>query len=205
MDVRLLAYTPNPDRVCAAAAYTSHKKEAPKEDFKGLDESKVRAFLRKVIGWGHLSVVEHASFTFSVEGISRACTHQLVRHRIASYTQQSQRYVKFSKKDLGKYITPKSIKGKSKKAYKKLMDNAAKTYTQLVDSGVPAEDARYVLPNASPTNIVVTMNGRELLHFFGLRLSKGAQWEIKELAKKMLKEARKVAPGIFENAGPQNR
>jgi len=203
MDVRLLAYTPNPDKVCAAAGYTSHKKEAPKEDFKRLDEKKVREFLRRVIGWGHLSVVEHASFTFSIGGISRACTHQLVRHRIASYTQQSQRYVKFEEEGLKQYVTPPSIKGKEKKLFADFMDGAAKTYTKLVNAGVPAEDARYVLPNASHTNIVVTMNGRALLHFFELRLSKGSQWEIRELAEKMLKEVKKVAPGIFENAGPK--
>lgn len=202
MEVKLIAYTPNPDRVCAAAAFTSWKKKSTKNLFEELSPKEADDFLRKVIGFGHTSVTEHASFTFSVQGVSRACTHQLVRHRIASYTQQSQRYVKFTPEEI-KYVTPKEIEKKPelKRKYDKMIVEIAKFYKEMLDSGVNPEDARYILPNAAETNIVVTMNARELLHFFGLRLCNRAQWEIRELAEKMLSEVKKVAPVLFERAG----
>ncbi|MEM2109124.1 MAG: FAD-dependent thymidylate synthase [Candidatus Odinarchaeota archaeon] len=201
MIVKLLNYTPNPDRTCAAAAFTSWKKLSPKEIFESLTDEEAFKFLRKVIGYGHLSVTEHANFTFSIEGISRACSHELVRHRLASYTQQSQRYVKFSLSEL-KYVKPDTIKESMfNEEYDRLMLQIAEFYQKMLAT-VPVEDARYVLPNAACTNIVVTMNARELNHFFNLRLCNRAQWEIRELATKMLEEVRKVAPILFENAGP---
>ncbi len=201
MRVKLIAHTFQPDRVCAAAAYTSWKKKSAERLMNDLDDRKASEFLEKVMGFGHLSVTEHASFTFSISGISRACSHQLVRHRIASYTQQSQRYVRFKKKDLH-YVTPPSIRRAGlEEKYASLMNQIAEAYEEL-SRYVPAEDARYVLPNAAYTNIVVTMNARELNHFFGLRLCERAQWEIRELAKKMLEEVRKVAPTLFSKAGP---
>lgn len=201
MIVKLISHTPYPDRCCAAAAFTSWKKMSPKELFDGLSDQDANDFLRMVIDYGHLSVTEHASFTFSIEGISRACSHELVRHRLASYTQQSQRYVKFSASDL-KYVTPKTVEeSEFKSEYHQMMIKISEFYTKLCGK-VPVEDARYILPNAVATNLVVTMNARELNHFFNLRLCNRAQWEIRCLAAKMLEEVKKVAPVLFESAGP---
>ncbi|MFH1787088.1 MAG: FAD-dependent thymidylate synthase [archaeon] len=202
MRVKLISHTPNPDIVCAAAAYTTIKDKPPSELFKELMKDKKRAekVLRNVVGYGHHSVIEHAYFTFSIEGISRSCSHQLVRHRMASYSQQSQRYVKFEEMN---YVTPKTVKGAVKAKYDKKMGEIADFYREMLDAGIPAEDARFVFPNAAHTNIVVTMNARSLMNFFGIRCCYNAQWEIKGLADKMLVEARKVAPVIFEKAGPR--
>jgi thymidylate synthase (FAD) len=201
LKVKLLTYTPKPDIACAAAAHTTWKKEAPSDTFEKMSEEDAKKFLKRVMALGHLSVIEHASFTFSISGVSRACTHQLVRHRIASYTQQSQRYVKFEENEV-ECIVPPTIKGDKRDKFMATMKELAKSYKELLDSGVPAEDARYLLPNAATTQIFVTMNARELMHFFGLRCCTRAQWEIRDMSNKMLAEVRKVAPTIFEAAGP---
>lgn len=135
---------------------------------------------------GHQSVLEFADFTFHIEGISRACSHQLVRHRHASYAQRSQRYVE---EDDFSYVTPDSIAKNEDVLYKYscLMNDCREVYQYLVNHGVPAEDARFVLPNACETIIEVKMNGRELIHFMNERLCERAQWEIRELAKAMRK------------------
>jgi thymidylate synthase (FAD) len=157
--------------------------------------------LSKIVGMGHHSVVEHAVFTFSVEGVSRALTHQLVRHRIASFSQQSQRYVPLNEPT---YVIPDTIKADpgAAKTYKDMMNGIWKTYQKMIEAGIPAEDARYVLPNGCTTNITITMNARELLHFFTLRCCTRAQWEIRDLADRMLEICRDVSPVIFRNAGP---
>jgi thymidylate synthase (FAD) len=197
--VRLIAYTPNPDEIAGAAARSCRSQRGASEILKD-DRSKLIKSLKVCMESGHTSVIEHVSFTFSVEGVSRACTHELVRHRIASYSQQSQRVVKSEEK----YVLPPSI-SKNKEAGKKyaeLIKTVWKSYAELIDSGIPAEDARYVLPNAAETNIVVTMNARSLINFFRQRCCNHAQWEIRELAYEMLKQVKKVAPVIFTNAGP---
>jgi thymidylate synthase (FAD) len=201
MEVKLIAHTPDPDRVCSAAAFTSWKKKSMKKLFSDLNDKEANDFLKKVIGFGHLSVTEHASFTFSVKGISRACSHQIVRHRIASYTQQSQRYVKFKPEEI-EYVTPPKIEKNPdlKKKYDSMMDDIAVFYKEMLEKDVPPEDARYILPNAAETNLVITMNGRALLNFFGFRLCTRAQWEIRKVAQLMLKEVKKVAPVLFEDA-----
>ncbi|HDL01994.1 MAG TPA: FAD-dependent thymidylate synthase [candidate division Zixibacteria bacterium] len=201
MIVELINYTPEPDKTCAAAALGCHSHESSKELMKEINDKKIKNVLRYTIERGHLSVIEHASFTFSISGVSRALTHQLVRHRIASYSQQSQRYVKM---DTPTFVTPPSIKNNEKilSEYNKFMDGAWKTYNFLLKEEIPPEDARFVLPNATTTNITVTMNARELLHFFELRCCMRAQWEIRGLAYMMLKKVKEVAPIIFENAGP---
>ena len=170
---------------------------------KGMDEEdpdndKALQLLRGLVQKGHGSILEHCCFTFSIEGISRACSHQLVRHRIASYSQQSQRYVDGNK--FG-YVIPPEIESNPnrKMAYEKWMKLTMEMYNSFMDCGVKKEDARYILPNATTTNIVVTMNARELLHFIELRSSKRSQWEIRELAQEMLKQLKKVAPVIFGN------
>lgn len=210
MKVELISYTPEPDRVCAMAARTCTSKDMPDID----DESNMRA-LRTALASHHDSVAEHASFTFKVEGVSRALTHQLVRHRIGcSYEQQSQRYVDMDRFD---YVTPESIKGRGLRdsnfdpecrnalnvllMYDSIMRQINSCYETLVICGIPEEDARYVLPNACCTNIVVTMTGRALMHFCALRCCRKAQWEIRELAEWMLGEAKRVAPVLFENVG----
>ncbi len=203
MEVELLAFTPNPDRVCAAAAFTSWKKHSTKQLFEELSDKEAFDFLKMVIGFGHLSVTEHANFTFAVKGISRACSHQVVRHRIAAFTQQSQRYVEFEKKDID-LVTPHTIKrnAEAEKKFKETNEQLRNAYIELLKLGIPAEDARYVLPNAAATNMTITMNARELLHFFKLRCCLRAQWEIKELADEMLSKVKKVAPVMFAKAGP---
>ena len=202
MKVNLIKYTREPEKMVAVAARLCYSPVGVDELMDELGDEDVEKLVRFVIKSGHHSTIEHIYFTFAIEGVSRALTHQLVRHRIASYNQQSQRYVKF--KDNFEYITPPSIeKDKdSKKKFDSLISNIHNLYKELLDSGVEAEDARYILPNASETKIIVTMNGRELLHFFTVRCCSRAQWEIRELAKKMLKLVRKVAPIVFEEAGP---
>ena len=160
------------------------------------DNDKALLLLKGLVEKGHGSVLEHCCFTFSIEGISRACSPQLVRHRIASYSQQSQRYV--NGKKFGYVIPPEIEKNPNlKSAYERWMKVTMDMYDGLVGNGVKKEDARYILPNATTTNIVVTMNARELLHFIKLRSSPRAQWEIRELAQEMLKQVREVAPVIF--------
>lgn len=202
MKVKLLKYTPNPELLCAAAAMTSYKGEGTSKLLEKLNLEKARKTLREVMGYGHHSVIEHASFTFSVEGVTRALTHQLVRHRIASYTQQSQRYVKYD--TLEHYVTPPSVleNEEAKKIYDETLMRISDAYQKLLKHEVPKEDSRFILPNAAKTNILITMNARELCHFFKLRCCVRSQWEIREMAIEMLRLAKRAAPAIFENAGP---
>lgn len=160
------------------------------------DSDKALALLKSLVKKGHGSVLEHCCFTFSIEGISRSCSHQLVRHRIASYSQQSQRYVNGKFFD---YVIPPEInKDESRRGeFIEHMNMVMDLYNWFVERGVKKEDARYLLPNATTTNIVVTMNARELLHFIELRSSPRAQWEIRKLAKEMLSQLKEVAPVIF--------
>jgi thymidylate synthase (FAD) len=167
-----------------------------------VDAAGAAVLIRRIIGLGHLSVLEHAVFSFGIEGISRAASHQLVRHRVASYSQQSQRYVAASA-DF-EHVIPPSIAGRPELArqFARAMRDAGKRYVELLAAGVPAEDARFVLPNAAATRIIVTMNARELRHFFTLRCCLRAQWEIRGLAELMLGLVRDAAPVLFERCGP---
>lgn len=200
MNVKLIGFTPNPEKIPAMAAKLTHSIIKP-EDLDKSSEKELKAILENVLNLGHTSVIEHTYFTFAISDVSRSLTHQLVRHRIASYAQQSQRYVNLNNPN---FVTPPKIsKDKDmKKAYDKTMENIWKEYNRLLDLGIPAEDARYVLPNATCTNIIVTMNARSLQNFFELRCCLHAQWEIRQCANKMLTEVKKVAPTIFKNAGP---
>ena len=200
MNVELLSVTPHPENIPALAAKLTHSPSTP-QDLKKSSEKELNTILKHVLRVGHTSIVEHTSFTFAVSEVSRSLTHQLVRHRIASYAQQSQRYVNLMKPQ---YVIPPKIhkNEKMKDAYIQTMDEIWAQYNQLLKMGIPAEDARYVLPNATFTNIIVTMNARALLNFFELRCCLHAQWEIRELAQKMLKLVKKKAPIIFKNAGP---
>lgn len=142
--------------------------------------------IKKVLKSGHHSVLEHVSFTYLISGISRSCSHQLVRNRIASYSQASQRYINFSDKSFD-FVTPPEINKDSEllKEYIDFMNLCKEKYDKFVEAGIKAEDARFVLPNAACTNISMTMNLRELIHVCGLRLCSRAQWEIRQLFEKI--------------------
>ena len=200
MNAKLIGFTPNPEKLPAMAAKLTHTITKPEELEKSSDKE-LKNILDHVVKLGHTSVIEHTSFTFAISDVSRSLTHQLVRHRIASYAQQSQRYVNLKEPN---FVTPPKIEknNEMQKAYEKTMENIWKEYNNLLKLDIPAEDARYVLPNATCTNIIVTMNARSLLNFFELRCCQHAQWEIRKLANKMLKEVKKVAPNIFKKAGP---
>ena len=200
MNVKLIGYTSDPEKLPAMAATLTHSKIKP-ETLDKTSGKEQAAVLEQVLKLGHTSVIEHASFTFAISDVSRSLTHQLVRHRIASYSQQSQRYVNLNEPN---YVIPPSIEKnkRTKKAYEETMQAIWTQYNTLLELKIPSEDARYVLPNGTCTNIMVTMNARSLLNFFELRCCLHAQWEIRLLANKMLQEVKKVAPLIFKNAGP---
>jgi thymidylate synthase (FAD) len=200
MDVRLLYHTPDPERAIAAAARLCYAPVGAADLLETMTEKSVRGVLKTVITSGHTSTLEHASYTFAIDGVSRAMTHQLVRHRLASYNQQSQRYVSY---DDPAFIVPPEVDADPEKRelFLAACGDAFLAYRALLDAGTAPEDARYLLPNAMETKIVVTMNVRELLHFFELRCCKRAQWEIREVALRMLELAEPTAPYIFVDAG----
>jgi thymidylate synthase (FAD) len=167
MNVKLIGFTPDPEKIPAMAAKLTHSKIKP-EDLDKTSDEELTNILQYVMDLGHTSVIEHTSFTFAISDVSRSLTHQLVRHRIASYAQQSQRYVDFKKPN---YVIPPTIvkNKKMNKAYNDTMTLIWKQYNKLLEIGIPAEDSRFILPNAACTNIMVTMNARSLLNFFELR------------------------------------
>jgi thymidylate synthase (FAD) len=225
MHVELLAHTPEPEKVVAAAAKLCYSSTGAKSLTESLEPEMVSKFLTILSDLGHESPIEHMSFTFAIEGVSRVLTHQLVRHRMASYSQQSQRYVRL---DHFEYITPPEIaKDEAASAiFQSSMTAAQKSYdalveilkakieTRLIAEGMAPkkaaqqaekaaiEDARFVFPNACETKIVVTMNARSLMNFFRHRCCQRAQWEIRALATEMLKLVKDVAPNVFRHAGP---
>ena len=225
LNVKLIAHTENPEKIIAAAAKLCYSSSSADTILEGLTEEKTKDFINMLMSLSHESPIEHVSFTFAIEGVSRSLTHQLVRHRIASYSQQSQRYVKLNQFE---YIIPPEIEGiiEAKEIYIKSMEEAQKSYDKLVnilcdkhfeklvEKGVEKEkarklaekksieDARYVFPNACETKIVVTMNARSLFNFFNHRCCNRAQWEIRNLADEMLKEVKKIAPTLFKACGP---
>jgi len=225
LKVELLRYTPDGEKLIASAAKLCYSPAGIGSIEKGLDESNVQRFLKALVDLGHESPIEHVNFTFAIEGVSRALTHQLVRHRLASYSQQSQRYVKL---DQFEYIIPPAISKdeKAKRLFIKAMEEDQKYYDRIagilyekhlekyLNHGLEEaeakqkaekeaiEDARYIFPNACETKIVLTMNARSLLNFFKLRCCNRAQWEIRSLAIEMLKKVKEVYPILFKGAGP---
>ena len=185
--------------LCAIAARNTITDKDPDELLRMSTKRAIRT-LTAVLNYGHTSIIEHLSFTFLVWDFSRIISQQLTRHRIASFSQRGQRYVKVTKKHI---ILPDTIASNKllEEQYINAVDKAFETYNFLISRGVPPEDARFVLPNGVETYIVFTMNARELLHFFELRLCARAQWEIRDLAFKMLKLVMGVAPNIFVYAG----
>lgn len=203
MKVKLINYTKNLEKIIAQSARLCYSASGIEElDEKLTDESIIK-LIKKIIKLGHYSVLEHATFTFAIEGISRVTSHQLVRHRIASFSQQSQRYVKINKEGFP-YIIPKSIAKDDKlnKIFTEATKELDRIYNLFLDYNIAQEDARYILPQAVETKMIITVNARELLHIFRLRCCNRAQWEIRELANIMLKEVKIIAPNIFEDAGP---
>ena len=254
LKVELLRYTPEPEELVAAAAKLCYSPSEIKDIMENLTKENVEKFINRLASYGHQSPFEHVSFTFGIEGISRALSHQLVRHRIASYSQKSQRYV--GEEDFD-YIIPPEIEKypdlkevfehamtQDKEAYHKLAYGLMNMYmleylkesdpefyreymemqekfsfdlTQYAHEmfrqktpkdlyqkfqKIAFENARYVLPNACETKLVMTMNARSLLHFFDLRCCERAQDEIRALAKEMLRLVKPIAPNLFKFAGP---
>lgn len=225
MKVELLEYTPNPERVIAAAAKLCYSQVGVDEILEKMTPEKNESFINMLMSLGHESPVEHVCFTFAVEGVSRSLLAQLTRHRIASYSVQSQRYVG---KENFEYIIPPEIEAlpEAKELFVKAMESDRETYKKLNEiltkkhketfmqegsnekeaekkAGKAAqEDARYVLSNACDTKIVMTMNVRSLYNFFALRTCSRAQWEIRALATEMLRLVKGVSPLLFKDAGP---
>lgn len=202
MNVALLNHTPDPEKTVALAAKLCYSPSDIGELEERVKGEQVDKFLGKILALGHHSILEHASFTFAIEGISRATSHQLVRHRIASYSQQSQRYVKSA--DATATVTPPSISEKKEisEKFSAMVEHVYALYGEMVEAGIPKEDARFILPNAAETKIIVTMNARSLIHFFGLRCCERAQWEIRAMATEMLRLVKEVSPVIFGGSGP---
>lgn len=201
MEVKLLRHTPEPEKTVAMSARLCYSPIGAAQLEEKMTDEQAAKLVRKLVSMGHFSTLEHVTFTFAIEGVSRVLTHQLVRHRIASYSQQSQRYVKEHNFET---IMPPTIAARpeAKEKFNMLMQDIQDLYNEYTEMGIPAEDARYVLPNAAETKIVCTFNVRSLMNFFSLRCCTRAQWEIRQLAEKMLAECKKVAPVLFENAGP---
>lgn len=210
MDVRLLEVSQNAIALIYAACRQCYSEKFAADIFSASapDLKKQEEFVKNVVASGHLSPLEHVKFSFAIQGVSRALTHQLVRHRLASYSQQSQRYVKEKNFD---YIIPPSIERNSaaKQEFERLMETIQQSYTQLlsllsqdnINGEAANQDARFALPQAAETKIVVTMNCRELLHFFQHRCCSRAQWEIRKLAEAMLEICRAQLPAVFALAG----
>ena len=225
LKVILLAHTPDQEKVVATAAKLCYSSSDISSLIDGLTEEKTAGFIEMLASIGHESVMEHTSFTFGIEGISRACSHQLVRHRIASYSQKSQRYVN---ENGFEFITPPEIEAlpEAKAEFDRAMENLTSSYEKIADiltashrarflsegmdeksatskaRKLANEDVRFVLPNACETKIVVTMNVRSLFNFFEHRCCNRAQWEIRAVAEEMLRLCLEVAPHIFAYAGP---
>lgn len=225
LKVKLLAHTPDPERVVAAAARLCYSPVGVEALLEKSTPEKDARFVQMLAGFGHDSPTEHASFTFAIEGVSRALLAQITRHRIASFSVQSQRYVRL---DDFRFVTPPSIEGDSaaKAAFLAAMEEEGRHYLdiaaalqqrhkrELMAQGMEEsaaekkaeklanEDARFVLPNACETKMVVTMNARSLNHFFRLRCCNRAQWEIRALAEEMFRLVYPIAPNLFAKAGP---
>ncbi len=188
--VTLLAITPNAEKLIEEAGRTCYL------SLERITDESEKNFIRKCIKNGHHSILEHATASFRIEGASRAFTHQLVRHRVASFSQQSQRYVNES--EFNYIIPPDVMKNESAaEVYRNFIEDSRKAYNKLREAGIKKEDARFLLPNALESQIVFSANFRELRHVFSLRLEKFAQWEIRRVSIEMLKLLQSEAPSVF--------
>lgn len=208
-NVKLISYSPDAAKLTAMAAKLCYSQSHIDDIESGLTDEKAADFISQIVNIGHLSTIEHASYTFGIEGVSRTLLAQITRHRIASFSVQSQRYVSYSKNGFG-YIIPPAIRALGDEAVKKYEEQMATIQgwyvdwqTALGNEGEKSnEDARFVLPGACETRMLLTMNARELLHFFSLRCCNRAQWEIRALAWRMLELVAPTAPALFSAAGP---
>jgi thymidylate synthase (FAD) len=202
MHVELTTHTMNPEQAVADAAWICQQENWP----DSIAEKTAANLIKKVVAMGHTSILEHASYQFRIQGISRACSHQLVRYRVGfSPSQQSQRYVKLNvDNDVFPWVIPDSIANDpgKKEDMLWLLTEIEAMYSQWVSDGIPEEDARFILPNAAKTKLSVTMNARALHHFFSQRCCTRSQWEIRNLAMAMWEECMKVSPTLFEICGP---
>ncbi|MGI5849207.1 MAG: FAD-dependent thymidylate synthase [Christensenellales bacterium] len=209
LNVKLLSFTPTAEKLAAMGAKLCYSPSSIDDIADELTSDKAAAFIEKIIEIGHLSTIEHASFTFGIEGVSRTLLAQITRHRIASFSVQSQRYVSYSNNGFS-YIIPPSIRALGEKAvsrFEEQMRTIQGWYDEwriaLGQKGEKSnQDARFVLPGACETKMILTMNARELLHFFSLRCCNRAQWEIRDLAWSMLSLVCEVSPALFSSAGP---
>ncbi|MFW6382213.1 MAG: FAD-dependent thymidylate synthase [Bacillota bacterium] len=196
----LIDYTDDPEMNVAVAARLCYSEKGNKEIRESLDNEEKEALIKKILELGHYSTLEHTFFSFHIV-CSRVTSHQLVRQRIGvAYSQRSQRYVKEDDFD---YIIPPKIKNKGKEAvkvFKEHYEKSRETYNKFLEKGIPPEDARFVLP-AVKTNLIASYNARSLYHLFSLRCCTRAQWEIRNIARSMLKQVRSVAPLLFSKAG----
>ena len=207
MKAVLIRHTLSPEEVVALGARLCYSKARVDDLLDKVEAKDQTEFVHKIMSMGHDSVLEHASFTFGIEGVSRTLLAQITRHRVASFSVQSQRYVCYEK-GFG-YIVPPKIEALGADAvaeFERQMDTMHQWYVQwqekLGTGEGGNEDARFVLPGACETRMMVTMNVRELRHFFSLRMCSRAQWEIRALANEMHRLCMEVAPALFENAGP---
>lgn len=225
MRVTLISHTPDPEKIIAASARLCYSNSEIDELLNNLDAKKTSELVSRLIDMGHESTIEHVTFTFGIEGVSRSFLAQITRHRMASFSVQSQRYVK---DDNFHFVIPPEIDSspEAKRIYLEAMENDIKAYQQIADvlynkhfddlikqginekkaksqaEKMAIEDARFVLPNACHTKMITTFNARSLLNFFSLRCCNRAQWEIKAVADEMLKLCISIAPTVFKNAGP---
>lgn len=226
MKVTLLAHTPEPEKIIASAAKLCYSAATIDDVMAKVDDEEASRFVNMLASYGHESPIEHVSFTFGIEGVSRALLAQITRHRIGSFSVQSQRYVR---EGFFEYVTPPEIEKmpKAKELFVKAMEDAQKSYDKLaailkeehiknlVAEGMDEksasriaekkaiEDARFVLPNSCDTKMIMTMNARSLMNFFHHRCCNRAQWEIRELAYQMTELVKEVAPSLFKYAGPK--
>ena len=190
MPVELIAITPDAEKVIELAGRTCYMSQVR------ITPDSSEGFIRMLVAKGHLSVLEHASAVFRISGISRASTHQLVRHRLCSFSQRSQRYVR---EDAGSFIVPPSISGhdEARSVFDDAVTNSMAAYSQLLKIGIPKEDARFVMPNATESEIILSANLRELRHIILTRGSRQAQWEVRGVAGEMLQIIKQPAPNVF--------
>ena len=197
LSVELISMPDNMLKTIYTACKTCYSAKLPYENYLNApDEEKMLELIKRVIGSGHYSTIEHIQLTFAVQNVSRACTHQLVRHRHMSFSQKSQRYVK--EKDEFDYIMPKTIEKnpKLKEKFEEFILNTSNLYQEFIEAGIPAEDARSILPNAAASSLVASLNLRELIHLANLRLCTRAQLEIRMLVKAMVDEVIKKEPWL---------
>lgn len=209
MNVKLVVATPRQLETLYVAYRTCYSDTPPEKIWEQIDAGKIelgkiKEALDRWMSAGHESPLEHILYVFAISGISRALSHQLVRHRIGiAFSQQSQRYVEFTEQGFT-YIVPETIRGKKQEEkFKQAMEESIKIYRELTESGIPPEDARFVIPNACSTNFTLSLNFRELLHICDLRLCARAQWEIRRMVAKMRAELTKLEPFLGEKLMPQ--